>query len=102
MDRLTAERCLAEDTPESLVLAVRSDIARELLAKETAEYRKALQVECEETIEAERAEAESAATEPVITPVTQAEYVKTSSSVCSHTHRLAGRGTSSQLSFSHS
>ncbi|KAH9890403.1 hypothetical protein C8Q73DRAFT_613013, partial [Cubamyces lactineus] len=73
VDRLTAERCLAEDTPESLVLAVRSDVARELLAKETAEYRKALQVECEETIEAERAEAESAATEPVITPVTQAE-----------------------------
>ncbi|KAI0323655.1 hypothetical protein GY45DRAFT_1219394, partial [Cubamyces sp. BRFM 1775] len=53
VDRLTVERCLAEDTPESLVLAVRSDVACKLLAKETAEYRKALQVECEETIEAD-------------------------------------------------
>ncbi|KAJ8453748.1 hypothetical protein ONZ51_g13424 [Trametes cubensis] len=65
IDRALAARCLNEEISEDNMLAERSDIARGLLAKETAEYREALQLECEQAIEADRAEYEA---EPVRQP----------------------------------
>ncbi|KAJ2988501.1 hypothetical protein NUW54_g9096 [Trametes sanguinea] len=58
IDVVLAARQAEEDTPPSKMLALRSAIARELLAKETQEYRTALQLECEElrTIEEQQEE----------------------------------------------
>ncbi|EIW53635.1 uncharacterized protein TRAVEDRAFT_52755, partial [Trametes versicolor FP-101664 SS1] len=69
IDAELEERRAAEDTPRERVLALRSLIARELLAEETEEYRAALQTECEEIRDADVAMEQQ---EPVRTRPTEA------------------------------
>ncbi|KAI9063907.1 hypothetical protein FKP32DRAFT_1675998 [Trametes sanguinea] len=57
-----------ENTPPSRVLALRSEIARERLALETDEYRKALQDECVEMLQVEEAELEAVQAHAAVSP----------------------------------
>ncbi|KAI9069794.1 hypothetical protein FKP32DRAFT_1671082, partial [Trametes sanguinea] len=56
VDAAVAMRREEQDVPASQVLALRSAVARELLAQEPEEYRTALQTECEELRELEDAQ----------------------------------------------
>ena len=100
IERIVVERCLNQDVPESRVVAVRADVARELLAKETVEYRKSLQAECEEMIEQERAEYESAPAKVTVTPITQERYVAGNNFVHDYTNCFTELEISSPLWFS--
>lgn len=77
IDAELEERRAAEDTPRERVLALRSLIARELLAEETEEYRAALQTECEEIRDADVAMEQQ---EPVRTRPTEAAQTQCVSS----------------------
>ena len=73
IDQVVEERRVLENTPATHMLALRSEVAIDLLKQETEEYRAAVLAECVEMQAIEKAAYEAQEDRPTPSPLTQTE-----------------------------